>query len=90
MLSKETLELMAIKFVLELIVYESLSHQLADDHFDLSFLLKEPVVLAYLNLVILHQLEKLAFLGTLLCNRPIAFYEPSALSFNLLLGRRLV
>ncbi len=90
MLCNEALELTAVKLVLKLIVDKSLSDQLADDHFDLSFLLQEPIVLANFNFVVLNKLEKLAFLCTFLCHGSIALDQPPTFSFNLFRGRRLI
>ena len=57
LLGKHALELMALELVLQLIVDKSLSHKFAYYDFDLSFLLQESVILAYLNLIILNELK---------------------------------
>jgi len=43
----------AVQLVLEVVVDQSLAHELADDDLDLSALLEESVVLADLDLVVL-------------------------------------
>lgn len=53
LLCRKSLELVAVQLVLEVVVDQSLAHELADDDLDLSALLEESVVLADLDLVVL-------------------------------------
>lgn len=45
---------MTLKLMFKLIINESLSHQLANSDLNLCLLLEEPVILTYLNLIILN------------------------------------
>lgn len=57
LLGQHSLKLMALEFVLQLIIDKSLSHKFANNDFDLGLLLQESVIFAYLDLIILNELN---------------------------------
>ncbi len=57
LLGKHALELMALKFMLQLIIDKSLSHEFANNNLNFGLLLQESVIFAYFNLIILNEFK---------------------------------
>lgn len=90
LLGKHALELMALEFMLQLIIYKSLSHKFAYNDFDLGLLLQETVIFTYLDLIILNELKQLCFMRALFDDRPKGLVKPLALPLEFFWSHLLI